>query len=81
MLWVSGEDIEIYGNTIMSAYRGMSLRIPSGGRVHDNTIEARSYHILLYNECQDLFLDDNQLIGTGPKYYKQGGELVFYDSQ
>ncbi len=80
-LGVNGEDTEIYGNTIMSAYRGMSLHIASGGRVHDNTVEARSYHILLYNDCQNLFLDDNQLIGTGPKYYKQGEELVFYDSQ
>ena len=80
-LGVNGEDTEIYGNTIVSAYRGMSLHIASGGRVHDNTVEARSYHILLYNDCQNLFLDDNQLIGTGPKYYKQGEELVFYDSQ
>ncbi len=80
-LGVNGEDIEVYDNTIVSAYRGLSLRIPSGGRVHDNTIEARSYHILLYNECRNLFLDDNQLIGTGSKYYKQGEELVFYDSQ
>ncbi len=80
-LGVVGEDVEIYDNTITAAYRGMSLRIPSGGQVHDNTIDARSYHFLLYKECQNLFLDDNQLIGTGPKYYKEGGQLVFYDSR
>jgi hypothetical protein len=74
-----GEDIEICGNMITNAYRGMNLQIASGGYVHHNTIETTSYHVLLYNECQNLFLNANELIGTGRKYYRQGNELVFYD--
>jgi hypothetical protein len=77
-LGVAGDAVEVSGNVILNAYRGLSLRVPSGGNVHHNTVEASNYHVLFYSETQGLLFTDNELLGTGPEFYKQGGELVYY---
>ena len=70
-VWVEGADTHVNGNTILKAHLGLALRIASGGCVNRNIIEASRYHVLLYNNNQDLVLSDNELIGEGKKYYRK----------
>ena len=69
-------DATITNNVILKAKMGIGLKVPSGGLLQGNTVEASGYRFLYYNETRDLVALDNVSKGPGPAEYHQGSDVV-----